>query len=487
LHKGSEKQNSVRNTLARILGHKYFFIVIIGISVLQAIWYAVSYVPSIFDEGYHIGVIQLYTNQFSPIITIQGQEWDYLGAVSRSSSYLYHYILSFPLRFIELFTSNQTVHVLMLRAINIGIFVAGLVVFRKIFVEFTKVSRSVINLTLLFFVMTPVVAPLVGAVNYDNMVFLLFAVALWLALKVIRKPNIVDLAWLVVTGLIGVLVKFYFLGLFAPLLIYVLYSLLVTDSRQTLETFKAQCHKTSWLLKITILGLLLVLSGLFIERPIMNFVRYGAFEPQCEQVLGKERCMANYTAARNMKALENKDPNFKPQSLVGYSTKVWSPIIVRTQVNILYWKKALPVIKVLYLLFAIATIALIALHLRYILQNGTYRLFLILIVIYTAILLLYLYKSYVTFAEPVAISSRYLIPIMPLFMFFTAHLTTKFLRNFPKVLVSIFLLTIFLFLQGGGMTSFIVNNDKSLLWQNKSVKSLNLRAQQALNKIVLTN
>lgn len=416
---------------------------------------------------------------------MQGQEWDYLGAVSRSSSYLYHYLLSFPLRFIELFTSNQTQHVLILRSINIGIFIAGLIIFRKIFTEFTKVHRSVINLTLLFFVMTPMVAPLVGAVNYDNMVFLLFAVLLWLALKVIRKPNIADLARLVVTGTLGVLVKFYFLGLFAPLLIYVLYSLLAKDSHQTLETFKAQFHKTSWLLKLTIFGLLVLLTGLFIERPIMNFIHYGAFEPQCEQVLGKERCKANYTAARNMKALENKDPNFKPQSLISYSTRVWSPIIVRTQVNILYWKKALPVIKVLYLLFAIATVALIALHLRYILRNGTYRLFFILIFSYTAVLLLYLYKSYVMYAEPVAISSRYLIPIMPLFMFFTAHLTTKFLRNFPKVLVGVFVVTIFLFLQGGGMTSFIVNNEESLLWQNKTVKGLNLHAKQVLDKIVV--
>ena len=452
---------------------------------MQAIWYAISYAPSIFDESYHIGVIRLYANQFSPIINVQGPEWDYLGAVTRSSSYLYHYLLSFPLRFIQLFTSNQTVHVLFLRSINIALFVAGLVIFRKIFAEFTKVHRSVVNLTLLFFVMTPMVAPLVGAVNYDNMVFLLFALTLWLALKVIKKPNIVDLMWLLIVGLSGALVKFYFLGLFVPLMLYVVYSLLRKDKIITLVVLKNQLLKTSWLFKITTISLLLILTGLFIERPVMNYVRYGAFEPQCEQVLGRDRCMANYTSARNMKALENKDPNFKPQSLLGYSTKVWSPIIVRTQVNILYWKKALPVIKVMYLLFAIATVALIALHIRYILRNGSYRLFIILIVSYTAILLLYLYKSYVTYAEPVAISSRYLIPIMPLFMFFTAHLMTRFLRNFPKMLVGVFLITIFLFLQGGGMTSFIINNDESLLWPNKTVKGLNLRAQQVLNKVVV--
>lgn len=470
--------------MARVLSHRYFFFVIIAICVLQAVWYAISYVPSIFDESYHIGVIRLYANQFSPIIHVQGSEWDYLGAVSRSSSYLYHYVLSYPLRFIQLFTSNQTVHVMALRGINVGIFIAGLVIFRKIFTEFTKVHRSVINLTLLFFVMTPMVAPLVGAVNYDNMVFLLFSLALWLALKVIKKPNIVDLMWLLIVGLSGALVKFYFLGLFVPLIVYVVYSLLRKDKKITLVVLKNQLLKTSWLFKITTISLLLILTGLFIERPIMNFVRYGAFEPQCEQVLGKDRCMANYTAARNMKALENKDPNFKPQSLLGYSTKVWSPIIVRTQVNILYWKKALPVIKVLYLLFAIVTVALVALHIRYILRNGSYRLFIILIVSYTVILLLYLYKSYVTYAEPVAISSRYLIPILPLFIFFTAHLSAKFLKNFPKLLTGLLLITCFLFLQGGGMVSFIVNNDESLLWPNNTVKSVNRNAQQGLTKVV---
>ncbi|MDQ5885803.1 MAG: hypothetical protein QG628_200 [Patescibacteria group bacterium] len=485
MQKGSEKRNSVRSTFARILGHTYFFYFLVAVCVVQAIWYAVSYVPSIFDEAYHVGVIRLYANQFSPIIHVQGSEWDYLGAVTRSSSYLYHYVLSYPLRFIELFTNNQTIHVLFLRSINIGIFVTGLVIFRKIFTDFTRVHRSVINLTLLFFVMTPMVAPLVGAVNYDNMVFLLFSVALWLALKAINKPNIVYLSWLLVIGLMGILVKFYFLGLFAPLLIYVIYSLLRNEGSKTLYSLKIQFAKASWFFKISIVGLLLLLTGLLIERPVMNFVQFGAFEPKCEQVLSKERCKANLTAARNMEALENRDPNFKPKSLVGYSAKIWSPIIVRTQVNILYWKKALPVINALYLLFAVATIFLIALHIKYILRNGTYRLFIILIASYTLILLLYLYKSYVTYAEPVAISSRYLIPIMPLFMFFTAHLTTKFLRNFPKMLVGVFIVTFFLFLQGGGMTSFVANNDESLMWKNNTVVKMNKKAKMFVESILI--
>lgn len=450
---------------------------------MQGIWYAASYVPSIFDEGYHIGVIKLYTHQFSPLIGSQGSEWDYLGAISRSSSFLYHYLLSAPLRLTQLFTGNETAQVLSLRAINIGLFVAGLVVYRDLLIRYTKVHRSVIHLTLLFFVMTPVVAPLVGAVNYDNMVFLLFAVALTFALRVINKVRLTDMVWLIIVCLAGVLVKFYFLGLFIPLLLFVVYSLL-RNNRQVFKGMKEQLRSSSWIFRISAVTLLIAFSGLIVARPLTNYVRYGAFEPQCEQVLGRDRCMANYTAARNITAREKRDPNFKPKNLANYTTRVWSPIIVRTQVNILYWKKALPVIKLLYLLFALITVCLIGLHRRYILRNNTYTFFLALILSYTGLLVLYLYKSYVNFAEPVAISSRYLIPILPLFIFFTAHLSAKFLKNFPNLLTGLLLITCFLFLQGGGMVSFIVNNDESLLWPNNTVKSVNRNAQQGLTKVV---
>lgn len=451
---------------------------------MQGIWYAASYVPSIFDEGYHIGVIKLYTHQFSPLIGSQGSEWDYLGAIASSSSFLYHYLLSMPLRFIQLLTGSETAQVLSLRAINIGMFIAGLVIYRNLLIRYTRVHRSVIHLTLLFFVMTPVVAPLVGAVNYDNMVFLLFAVALTFALRVMKKARLTDMVWLIIIGLAGVLVKFYFLGLFIPLLLFVAYSLL-RNNRQVFKGLKGQLGNTSWIFRVSATTLLIVLVGLIVARPLTNYVRYGAFEPQCEQVLGRDRCMANYTAARNISAREKKDPNFKPRNLADYTARVWSPIIVRTQVNILYWKKALPVIKLLYLLFALITVCLIGLHLRYILRNSTYTLFLFLIVSYAGLLVLYLYKSYVNFAEPVAISSRYLIPILPLFIFFTAHLSAKFLKNFPELLIGLLLVTSFLFLQGGGMVSFIVNSDESLLWPNNTVKTVNRSAQQGLTKVVL--
>jgi hypothetical protein len=317
------------------------------------------------------------------------------------------------------------------------------------------------------------------------MVFVLFAIALSLALRIVKKVRLTDLVWLVIVGMIGVLVKFYFLGLFIPLVIFVLYSLLRNNGKQVFLELKSQLKNTSWVFRITAVTLLVIFSGLIIERPLLNIVSYGAFEPTCQQVLGRDRCLANYTAARNIKALDNKDPDFKPKSLIDFATRVWSPIIVRTQVNILYWKKALPIIKILYLLFALVTISLIVLHFRYILKNQTYRMFLVLIVSYTGNLLLYLYRSYVNFAEPVAISSRYLIPIMPLFLFFTARLSLKFLKNFPKLLLSLFIITSFLFLQGGGMVSFIVNNDESLLWPNSVTRTINVNAQQELDKVIL--
>src|SRR5690606_13310144 len=113
------------------IGSKTFFILIIALAVIQGIWYALSFQPSIFDEGKHFARILFYTQHLSPFLGEQDPAWDSLGAISRDASYLFYYLMSFPLRLIQVFTDNPTVQLISLRIINLGIFVAGLFIYRK--------------------------------------------------------------------------------------------------------------------------------------------------------------------------------------------------------------------------------------------------------------------------------------------------------------------------------------------------------------------
>src|SRR5690606_3687894 len=119
-------------------------------------------------------------------------------------SYLFYYLMSWPLRILRLFTDSATLQIIGLRLINIAFFAGGLVLYRRALLAVTGRSRVVSNVTLLFFVLTPAVALLPGAVNYDNLAFLLFALLLLLAVKVIQigTINFLRLAALASIGLL---------------------------------------------------------------------------------------------------------------------------------------------------------------------------------------------------------------------------------------------------------------------------------------------
>ncbi|HXE10103.1 MAG TPA: hypothetical protein VN554_01620, partial [Verrucomicrobiae bacterium] len=121
------KQSSLARRTGAILGSRRFFWVILALFVIQAAWIALSGLyPMAFDEDFHLGIIRLYAHHISPFWAGQPPGADAFGAVARDPSYLYHYLMSFPYRLSGLFTHDQTLQILWLRAINIALFTAGL-------------------------------------------------------------------------------------------------------------------------------------------------------------------------------------------------------------------------------------------------------------------------------------------------------------------------------------------------------------------------
>src|SRR5665213_1904608 len=127
------------------LGSPRFFNVILALLVLQAGWIALTGLyPMAFDEDFHLGIIRLYAHHLSPFWSSQPQGANMFGAVARDPSYLYQYLMSFPYRLISLFTRDQTIIVIWLRFINIGLFAGGLALFRRVLLKM-GVGRAIVH------------------------------------------------------------------------------------------------------------------------------------------------------------------------------------------------------------------------------------------------------------------------------------------------------------------------------------------------------
>src|SRR6187401_2990964 len=106
--------------LTGVLASSWFWRVILGFFVLEALWFVFSAAyPMAFDEDFHFGVTAIYSHQWLPFLDGQPPHASQFGSLATDPSYLFHYLMSFPLRFIALFTDNQAAQVIFLRVLNV--------------------------------------------------------------------------------------------------------------------------------------------------------------------------------------------------------------------------------------------------------------------------------------------------------------------------------------------------------------------------------
>jgi hypothetical protein len=128
-----------------------------GLFIFQSTWIALTMrYPGAFDENFHLGLIKIYSHQWLPFIGDQPPLAEVYGAVARDPSYLFHYLMSFPYRFIQLFTDSQTLTVILLRLINVAIAATGIMVFSRVLARL-PMSAAARNVALYFYAAIPVV------------------------------------------------------------------------------------------------------------------------------------------------------------------------------------------------------------------------------------------------------------------------------------------------------------------------------------------
>ncbi len=477
-----------------------FFYIIAGTFFISAIWlvFTARY-PMAFDENYHYNIIQQYAKQWSPFFTTQPQGSEALGDITRYPSYLFHYVLSFPYKFISLFTSSDAFKIIILRLINVCMLASSLWIFKRLF-EKMKFSALLTNLSLLVFILIPIVPFLGAQISYDNLTIPLTALTFYAAVSVLMplRKGIFNSNWLlifVITGMFNALIKYTYLPIFIALFVYVFIAFLHSYRKyrfKVLETFKHNVVKLPRLKQILVICALLLGAILCFERYGVNLIKYKTPVPDCAQVLNETSCKQYGPWGRDFILKQRKDGDVPNWRIADYN-KIW----IRTTLNEFYFAinydySSKPPLRILYgfakTMLAIGLLAVVV-FIKRILKEPNLRLILATSVFYTIILWLDNYMKFYNVHWPVAIHGRYLLPLVPAIAIVMGYAIKSVIELIPKqfqetmkfISVSVLILGMVL---GGGTITYIARSDTGWYWQNNFVIHANEFIKNGLTKVL---
>lgn len=470
---------------------------LVAVFGLSAAWIALSSrYPMAFDEAYHIGLIREHAQHWLPFLPPQSTALDMYGSVDRNPSYLYHYLMSFPWRIVTAATSNFAAQVLVLRLLSVGLAVAALVVWRRLLLA-VHPSRSLANAVIALVAFTPIVPQVAAQINYDNLLFLGSGVFLLLAVRVWQRLRGGELdvprtMALLSVGMLSSLVKYPFI----PVAVAVVLCLGVLAFRQQRarprkwraaaeSSFRALGRPTRYAL----VALLVVATLLCLERFGLNLVRYGTPVPECNQIIGVERCMAYSPWARNYTLTAQKVAWFHVDT-AGY-VSFW---VKRMTYNLLFVLSGpdlgytggapLFVPKVAFVLLCSLGAACMILSFRQLIRKPFAPVLLGASAAYIAALFLQNFVEYVHIGMPVAVQGRYLLPVLPLLymvaLWAISLVPSPRLPGLHRAIVAVLVCG---FMTGGGLMTFLVRTDSRWYWPNPTVITINQRAADVARAI----
>jgi hypothetical protein len=469
-----------------------FTYAVIGFFIIQAAWFALTArYPMAFDENYHFGLIQLFSHQWLPFITNTQPEYGVYGDITRYTSYLYHYLMSFPYRLITVFAHQQVTQIIILRFINISIFVGGLLLFRSLFQKL-NISKSLINFSLLMLILIPVVPFLAATISYDNLMFLLVPLVIILALNcrdaILQHDNIPAASFILLLtfGILGSLVKYAFLPIITGIIIYLLFIFMRASSKKKLlKTIWRSFRTLKYWSQIALIIGITISSGLFIERYGVNLVVYHKLEPECAKIQNTEYCSQFGPWARDARIADDvaiNNPGYDPPILL-FVPYWFDGMIHRLYFAINYNynnNPALPIpIAVASFIGGIGLILCLIFR-RFIIRiDRRLLLFVVITAFYVGSILYINFTDFLQYRKMLAINGRYLTPILPLLFILIGlayhHLFDNLFKKHTKQFTNITAVTIvLLLLQGGGASTYLVRSQADWYLQNQSIIDFNL-------------
>jgi len=495
----------VTGAFLRVFDSPKLFWIFFGVFLAAALFMAISGIFSMaYDEYVHLGIARLYTHQWSPFFSSQPASTDIFGVITRDPSYLYHFLISFPLRIFAHFCHAFMAQVIFLRLFSIAFFAIGLLLFRAAF-QRAGVPLRVRNLALCFFMVIPVVPFAAAQINYDTMLFMMVGLTVWLAVGVSRSLRIdkkfptLDAIWLTVTVLLASLVKYAFLPILLALTVYfgvVLYRLygwrLTGLGRQAR---RGLIGVSRWRLYLAV-ALLLLSAGLFGERYGVNMVRYHTPTPECNQVVSVERCQAYEPFARNYAYTQGHYP-LPAYKVYAYPFNNWMRGMMRSLFFVVGNKETgyepgepLPMAYVGGYAVIVGGLLLTLIRLRWLWRRShTNQLFMVIGGTYAGLLFVQNFMDFLHTHVPVAIQGRYLLPILPLFLVVVAQTALDLLRRLqrPKISAALLAILCILLLEGGSFLPFIIRGRDEWFWNAPLIQHANKDIRAVLTPFIVKN
>lgn len=474
----------VAQLVRTFIGSGLAFYIALSLFVLGTTYIAVgSLYPMAFDEEFHFGLLQIYAAGWFPYGIEHSGDMAQYGAATADASYLFHYLMSFPYRLLAAIGVPEHGIIIALRLINVALAAAALIVFRRAIIA-AGMSQKVTNVSLIFFMLIPVLSMLAAQINYDNLLLLIIAWCLLLIVRItnaVRAGEVMPLQYAIAlfsAVLLGMSVKYAFLPLALGMFIWVT-GLAYQSLRAHRQSYSAYCMnffrqwtRISKRSKYILIGLIFV-SVYFASHYVTNLVSYGSPIPSCDSVFTDKECEAYGPWNRNRNYAANKDMTFKPMTYPEYMAAEWFPDMAQRLTFAVAGKTnnfqtQLPLPLLVYGMAVLAIVGLVCVIAQTFRKNLPWLTFftMLLSLIYAGVLSYQLYGDYVDTAQPVAINGRYLLPLLPLV---AAGMIDAMRRSVPKVSSStLAVVTIvaiaYLIICGAGVGTYIVLSESHWYW-----------------------
>lgn len=488
-----------------ILSSRRFFQAIVLFFALESAWIALSAVyPQAFDENFHFGIIKIYSHYWLPFLSSQPPDANAYSAVTRDPSYLYHFLMSFPYRLIALFIHGQTVQVIILRFINIGLWLIGLHLFRRVLLG-ARISQAAVHVSLLLLALIPVAPQLAGQINYDNLLFPLVAWACLLAMKLFdelkaKQPSTRTILALISLCLFTSLVKYEFLPIFVGIVLFLTYIALKRfdgSLRSLWSRIWASWRDESGGWRIVLIALTITGLSMFAQRDGLNLIKYHTLEPDCGKVLSVQACnsynpwSASHARHQFVLTAEQRGKLHLENPLqytASWAYWLWYRLFFAVNGPVGNFRNypPLPLPAATGALIGITGIVSVVVLWRRVFKNSPYLLFFGIVSI-TYLLTLWAdgYMQYRYTDTLVLMNGRYLFPILLLVAAIIVRAFVILLKRRQTLKTWLAVVVVFLFLQGGGVMTFILRSEGSWDWPNSAAVKANNAARAALRPVVI--
>lgn len=497
--------NGIARKLTAFLDSRRFWYIVVAFFLFQALWLVFSAVyPMAFDEDFHLGVIRIYADHWSPFLAVHPPGADQFGAVVRDPSYLYHYLMSFPYRLLTSLTGSQTAQVIVLRLLNVAMFAAGLLLFRKVMLR-AGASRPFTHSALALFILIPIVPQLAAHINYDNLLMILLPLTCLTVFNVTdafrqQRVDIAGVLGFIAICLVMCVVKYAALPFLLAAILFMLIMLVHSYWGQWKKLWPAVCADVARVRRPVLIALLAVCTlgaVLFAQRYGVNLLEYKTPVPDCGQVLTVEQCNAYGPWGRDHYYEQIKPLNFTANPLdymrhwlYGMWFRTFFAVSGSTNMFANYPPLLVPAYTAIVVL--VLSLAACVVWWRKVFAANAYLIFFgLLIVMYAAILWFDQYGMYRQTAQPVAINGRYLLPVLPLLAVILgrgASLACNLVRDAARrrtLKAGLAVTVLLLFLHGGGVFTFILRSDPSWYWPSAAVQKANQTAQDILSPVTI--